>query len=184
MYDICIYLAVPKDEQSILLTMTRKKSLAEKKSAALHGCINLNRVCCTEKHAYDVFGWDSATFFHGKTSTKCQHFTGLVRFTVCSVGSKSNMKPTKCQQTPNKCQHFVNIGGWLPEKVFASNACQKQLKKQNTASYQISLDFSTRTEKNMRWYSQVYIYMPFANSLYLESCTLTVQIPLCYILHA
>ena len=112
--------------------------------------------------------------FLRKMSTKCQHFTGLVRFTVFYVGSKSNMKPTKCQQTPNKCQHFVNIvswhlflreepsiSSWLPQNVSASKACQKQFKNQNAVFYQINLDFSNRTEKTIRWYSQLYdmLYM-------------------------
>ena len=156
-----IYLAVLKDEKNILLTRT-KKSLAEK-TAALHGFINLILACSTEKHAYDGFCWDSATVSYGKMSTTCQHFTRLVRFTVFYVGSKSSMKPTKCQQTPNKCQHFVNIGGWhlflreepsisswLPENLSASKARQKQLKNQNTAFYLINLDFSNRTFKKNR----------------------------------
>ena len=135
-----------------------------------------------KKHAYAGFLLGFCYGFFLKNVNKMSTFYGLVRFTVFYVGSKSNMEPTKCQQTPNKCQHFVNIGcwhrfqreepsisSWLPENVSASKACQKQFKSYKKAFYQTNLDFSNRTGKASVVFIGVYIYIYTSTSTSLSA---------------
>ena len=132
--------------------------------AALHGCIGLILACPTEKktRVRRCFAGIQLRFL-GKLSTKCQHFTGLVRCTVFLHESEkqheTNKMPTTTQQISTFCQH----GGFaaIPsrEAVYFLVGCPKmcplqwlatRCKTQNTALYQINMDVPNRTE-NIRW---------------------------------
>ena len=110
---MCFYLAVLEDEKKHPLDEDGKQRASQKKTAALHGCMNLILACSTEQeHAYDGFLLGFRYGFLRKNVNKMSTFYGFG--TVYEVYGfirgfekqhETNKMPTTTQQMSTFCEH-------------------------------------------------------------------------------